>query len=70
MYYFYKKGSFWAHLKKMLYFSKSRKKMEIFSKMPHFQAVTSDTAERQKIKVIGVLETFSLDIWSPVKFIP
>ena len=44
--------------------------MEIFSKMPHFQAVTSDTAERQKIKVMGVLETFSLDIWSPVKFIP
>jgi hypothetical protein len=54
----------------MLYFSKSSKKMEIFSKMPHFQAVTSDTAERQKIKVMGVLETFSLDIWSPVKFIP
>ena len=54
----------------MHYFSKSGKKMENFPKMPHFQAVTDRTEESQKIKVMGVLETFSLDILSPVKFIP
>jgi hypothetical protein len=50
----------------MLYFSKSGQKTE----MPHVQAVTNHTEESQQIKVMGVLETFSLDIWSPVKFIP
>jgi hypothetical protein len=41
-----------------------------FPKMPYFQAVTNHTEESQKIKVMGVLETFSLDILSPVKFFP
>ena len=54
----------------MLYFSKSGKQMESFPKMPHVQAVTNHTEESQKIKLMVVLETFSLDIWSPVKFIP
>ena len=40
------------------------------SEMPHVQAVTNHTEESQKIKVMGVLKTFSLDILSPVKFIP
>jgi hypothetical protein len=70
MYYFYKKGSFYAHLKNMLYFSKSGRKEDNFPKMPHVQAVTNYTEESQQIKVRGVLETFSLDSLSPVKFIP
>jgi hypothetical protein len=40
-----------------------------FAKMPHVQAVTNHTEESAKIKVIGVLETFSLAILSLVKFI-
>jgi hypothetical protein len=70
MHYFYKKIRFSAHLKKMLYFSKSGQKKENFPKMPHFQAVTNHTEESQQIKVRGVLETFPLDILSPIKFIP
>jgi hypothetical protein len=54
----------------MLYFSKSCKKRENFPKMLHVQAVTNHTEESQKIKVRGVLETFSLDILNPIKFIP
>ena len=54
----------------MLYFSKSGKKFGNFPKMPHVQAVTNHTEESQKIKSWGVLETFSLDILSPIKFIP
>jgi hypothetical protein len=38
--------------------------------MPHVQAVINHTEESQKIKVRGILETFVLDILSPVKFIP
>ena len=37
-----------------------------FPKMQHVQAVTNHTEESQKIKVMGVLETFSLDILNPV----
>ena len=44
--------------------------MENFPKMPRVQAVTNHTEESPKIKVRGVLETFSLDILSPIKFIP
>jgi hypothetical protein len=53
----------------MLYFSKSSKKKENFPKIPHVQAVTNHTEESRKINVEGILETFSLDILSPVKFI-
>ena len=54
----------------MLYFYKSGGKMVDFPKMPYFQAVTNHTKGSQKIKVMGVLETFPLDILSPVKFFP
>ena len=54
----------------MLNFSKSGKKKENFPKMPDVQAFTNHTEESQEIKVRGVLETFSLDMLSPIKFIP
>jgi hypothetical protein len=54
----------------MLCFSKSGKKEETFPKMPHVQAVTNQTEESQKIKIGGVLKTFSLYILSPVRVIP
>ena len=54
----------------MLCFSKFGQKTENLLKMPYVRALTNHSGEGQKIKVRGVLKTFSIDLLSHVKCIP